>query len=139
MVRFVFMIHSAAGKTGGRLEKTMKDRFSNIEQEYYGNADAFGERLSRPRCYMEYVIYIVFADTMARIKELMAIKELLEGKRLLLIVTGNQKKMLSMAHQLHPRFISCDTDRFEELGDVLEKMAESFNPDNRNNETLFAI
>ncbi len=54
--------------------------------------------------------------------KVVGMKKVLDGKRLVLIVPGSDKSLISMGHRLLPRYLSTETDNFEELVLVLEKM-----------------
>ena len=122
MVSLISLIHCNAGSSGKRLEKTLRERFFNLEFEFYDSNGSLYERLCQPSRYREYEIYILLADTRERLEKLMDLGKLLDGKRLVLIVPGNDKKLLSMGHRLLPRYLSAETENFEELVLVLEKM-----------------
>ena len=124
MIKFIVLIHYGAGETGKRLEQNLRGQFAEIEIDFYDSAGSFYKKLCKPNHGWEQEIYIVLADSRERLEKLMGLKKLLDGKRLVLILPGNEKKLLSMGHRLLPRYVSTETDNFEELSKVLEKMIE---------------
>lgn len=131
MIKLVILIHYGAGKTGKRLEKNLREHFSDIELELIDSTGSFYRKLCKPNRGWEQELYIVLADTRERLEKLMGLKKLLDGKRLVLILPGNDKKLLSMGHRLQPRYVSTEKDDFGELTKVLEKMIGALNGINK--------
>lgn len=122
MIKLVLLIHYRAGEKGKRLGKTVREKFSNLDLEFNDSIGSFYKRLCKPNRSLEKEIYVMLADTRERLKKLMGLANLLDRRRLLLILPGNEKKLLSMGHRLKPRYVSTETESFEELVSVLEKM-----------------
>lgn len=130
MTKFVILIHYKAGETGKRLKKNLLEHFPDIGLELFDSTGSFYRKLCKPSRGREQEIYIVLADTRERLEKLMGLKKLLDGRRLVLILPGNEKNILSMGHRLLPRYVSTGTDNFGELSKVLEKMISVLNASN---------
>lgn len=122
MITLISLIHHEAGLNGKRLEKKLKGRFSKIEQEFYDNSDCFQKRLGQPNFGGKKEIYVVLAESLERLGELLALRKQLEDKRLVLILPENHKTIISMGHRLMPRYVCCEPENHEEVVSVLEKM-----------------
>lgn len=125
MIKLVLLIHYKAGVTGKRLGNTVREQFSNVELEYYDSIGSFHKRLCQPDRHKENEIYVILADNQERLEKIVGLKKLLDGRRLVLILPGNEKKLLSLGHRLQPRYVSTETEGFEELISVLKKMADA--------------
>lgn len=124
MVTLISLIPYGSGVAGKRLEKILQERFPEIDQEVYDGRGSFYKRLCRPVPGGKNEIYVVLTDTPELLEKLMGMKKLLEGRRLVLVLPGTQKKLFSMSHRLLPRYVSCGTDNHEELVSVLKKMID---------------
>lgn len=125
MVEFIFFIQNSLGTTGKRLEKAIGTNFPDVPQETYDTVESLQQRLCQPICRHENEILIVLAETHESLEQMAVLKELIEGRRLVMVLPGCGKETLSAAHRLLPRYVSNERDGFEELGSVLKKMIET--------------
>jgi len=124
MITIISFIHKEAGKNGKRLENNLKGRFPKIEQEFYDSGDNFQKRLGLPNFTGKKEIYVVLAESLERLGELLALRKLLEDRRLVLILPENHKTIISMGQRLLPRYVCSEPENHDEVVSVLEKMIE---------------
>ena len=67
-------------------------------------------------------IMILLVDTTRELTELLAIREELAEQRLILVLPDELQGMVSIAHQLYPRFIAYAGDGPGPVADVIAKM-----------------
>ncbi len=67
-------------------------------------------------------IFILLADSKIRLNRLATLIELMEDKRIILILPDNSKTTIAEAHKFFPRFFTCMSDTYSDLREVLNKM-----------------
>ena len=116
-------VHQDASKKGSLLIKVLEKNFKNLEIESFRTFNALKERLKQVSIYNEE-IYVLLADTKKRLNELTGLVDLLESKRIILILPNHSKTTLSSALKFFPRFFTPVSDNYHDLCDVLTKMID---------------
>jgi len=120
-MNLIFFVHQNASRKGTTFKKVMKQNFKQIEIEFFDTFNAFKERLKQIPVY-DKEIYILLADSKKRLKELTDLIELLEDKRIVLILPNDSETTISTAHRFFPRFFTYMDDNYGDLYGVLNKM-----------------
>ena len=122
MTSFILCAGPESGMAGKRLQKSIREQFVNIEQEYHDSVEDLQKRLCRPAYSKETEIVIVFIDNSERLERLIELMGCLDGRRLVLVLQEMNRKILSRSHMLRPRYVSYGENQFSDLLSVLEKM-----------------
>ena len=134
-MKLILFIHEDTAKNGLVLKKIIQQNFKQIETEVFLTFNAFKNRLKQVS-YYDREIFILLADSKKRLNELTSLIDLMDDKRILLILPDDSKSTVSMAHQFFPRFFTHITDTYDDLCSVLSKMTNKKNVDkyNKNDE-----
>ncbi len=125
-MNFILFIHRDSSKKGVILKKIIDQNFNSVEIQTLQTFNAFKARLEKAYNYNEE-IFILFVDSKNRLNELKSLIDLLDDKRLILILPDDSKSTLSDAHQFFPRYFTYINDTYKDLCDVISKM---INPKN---------
>lgn len=87
--------------------------------EIYRSTEAFRARLAEPVQIAKIIIVIADQKTLFRLSEW---DDLLNDRKLILILTDDSAETISMAHRFRPRYIAFKGDNIEEVVSVLEHM-----------------
>ena len=120
-MKLIFFAHQDASQKGTNLKKVMNQNFMDIDIQFFHTFNSFKERLKRIGVY-EKEIYVLLADSKNRLKEINQLIDLLEDKRIILILPDASNTTLSMAHHLYPRFLTYINNTYDDLCAVLIKM-----------------
>lgn len=85
----------------------------------YRSAEAFRARLAEPVQIAKIIIVIADQKTLFRLIEW---DDLLNDRKLILILTDDSAETISMAHRFRPRYVAFKGDNIEDVVTVLEKM-----------------
>lgn len=118
----ILFIHKDASKKGDILKIVIDRTFYDIKRQTFQTFNALKSRLKKSSGFIEKDIFILLADSGSRLSELISLKDLLEGKCIILILPDESNATLSMATQLFPRFFTPVSETYGDLCDVLSKM-----------------
>jgi hypothetical protein len=118
----VLFINPGAGLVGRRLLSRFQRSFPDKPLEIVSDIDALKHRLLKPASDSRGEIYVILADTSARLKRLMPIAECFDDRRAILIAPDMAKHTLSDAYRLRPRLVGNVKGNFQDLCDVVSKM-----------------
>ncbi|NOX33455.1 MAG: hypothetical protein GXP56_06920 [Deltaproteobacteria bacterium] len=121
-MKLILFIHQDSSKNGANLENIMDQNFNGIEFSVFNTFNAFKFRLKQAPDYYENEIFILLADSKKRLDDLISLIDLLNDKRLILILPDESKATISKVHQFFPRFFTRITDTYDDLCSVLNKM-----------------
>jgi hypothetical protein len=120
-MNLILFIHQDSLKQGADLKRILDQRFKSVEVSTVQTFNAFKDRLKQISIY-DKEIFILLADSTDRLKQLSLLIDLMEDKRILLILPDDSPIVVSMAHQFFPRFFTYVNDTYEDLCAVLTKM-----------------
>jgi len=120
-MNLILFAHQDSFNKGATFKRVMDQNFNKIEIQTFQTFNAFKARLKQVSIY-DREIYVLLADSKNRLKELTSLIDLLEGKRIILILPDDSKVSLFMAHQFFPRFFTYINDTYDDLCAVLIKM-----------------
>ena len=102
----------------GRIEAMV----SREAREDCRDLDSLRRRLCRPRDGLS--IAILVAATGEELLGILAMRDLLDDLRIILVLPDRSKETIAAGHQMAPRFLSYVDSDFEEVEAVLERMLQ---------------
>ena len=120
-MNLILFVHQAASHKGGIFKQRMEQNFKGLEIETFQTFNEFKARLKRVYIY-DKEIFVLLADSKHRLKELTSLMDLLEGKRILLILPDDSETTTSTAHHFFPRYFTYVNDTYDDLCAVILKM-----------------
>ncbi|MCP3872630.1 MAG: hypothetical protein GY699_05660 [Desulfobacteraceae bacterium] len=121
-MNLVLFIHEDSSENGIQLKNHIQQEINGIDLQIF---QTFNSLKSRLKCFSHYRdrdIFILLAESKKRWNELVSLIDLLEDKRIILILPDDSKITISGAHKLFPRFFTFVNDTYDDLGEVLKKM-----------------
>jgi len=67
-------------------------------------------------------IYVLLAESPGRLKELFCLFDLLDGRRIVLVLPDDAQTTINIAHRFYPRFFTYISTTYDDLCAVLYKM-----------------
>ena len=98
--------------------------------EFYLTIDDLATRLRRPKG--DHSIAVLLAAGRKELEDILAIRDLLDRARIILILPDRNQNTIKKGHTLFPRFLTHADGNFDWVTAVLEKMLSNNNGDNRN-------
>jgi hypothetical protein len=89
---------------------------------FFQTFDDFVRWLSEPRAGREEGVFLLLANGQEDLIDFLSIKDLLQEKRIILILPDREQDTVNMGLQLFPRFLTCVDEDFGKVTSVLEKM-----------------
>ena len=111
---------SGKNRSQERLLKAIRMVVKREKLEIYRTMNKLMQRLRQPKNDLE--IAILFAESDQTIEEIFAIRDYLDGLRIILILPNREADMISKARMLYPRFLDYVDSDFSDVCAVLEKM-----------------
>jgi len=122
-MNLILYVHQDSSRKGSTIKRVIEQNFKGLEIEYIQTFNALKARLKKVSTYNKE-IYVLLADSKNRLAELTKLIDLLEDKRIILIVPDDSKATLSSALKFFPRFFTPISDTYNDLRDVLTKMID---------------
>jgi len=117
----VLFIHKDSPIKGETLKKVIDQKFKKIETHTLQTFNSLKERLKQVSNYNKE-IFILLADSKRRLNKLTPPIDLIERKRIILILPDGSKATVSIAHQFFPRYFTYINDTYAGLCAVITKM-----------------
>ena len=111
---------SGKNRSQERLLKAIRMVVKREKLEIYRTMNKLMQRLRQPKNDLE--IAILLAESDQTIEEIFAIRDYLDGLRIILILPNREADMISKARMLYPRFLDYVDSDFSDVCAVLEKM-----------------
>ncbi len=123
----VLFVHEDASRQREALQKKMAEYFGEHIMQMVHTFNALKYILKQPGgCDQE--VYVLLAESPRRLKELFRLIDLLDGRRIVLILPDDAKTTVSMAHRFYPRFFTYINNNYDDLCAVLYKMINKKHP-----------
>ncbi len=106
------------------LEKTVRGVVSERSIQVFNSIEDFTRKIRDPGSRID--VAVILAAGGKELQRFIALGELLDGVRVILVLLEDSTETIIQAHQLRPRFIGRGTCDFPIVGLVLQKMMESF-------------
>ncbi len=116
------LLACSEGRNGSseRLQSTLRDELPATQFEVVDVLCSLGSRLRKPKGGLD--IAILEAPTHDHLRELVSMRELLEGLRIVLVMGDSDAESVSLGHKLRPRYLSSGEGDFQDVAKVLRKM-----------------
>lgn len=123
-MKLILFTHQDSAETGIILKNIIEQKFNETQIQTLQIFNEFKAKLKQPYNYNKE-IFVLLADCKNRLKELFSLIDLMEGKRIILILPDDSDFSTSMAHQFFPRFFTYISDTYADLCAVLTKMTNT--------------
>jgi len=120
-MNLIFYIHQDASEKGDHFQRIIEQNFKKAEITTFRTFNAFKARLKQPHDY-DKEIFLLFADSKNRLNELLKLIDLIDDKRIIIILPDQSKATLSSALKFFPRFFTPISNTYTDLCQVLTKM-----------------
>lgn len=127
-MNLVLYIHQDASQKGETLKTIIEQNFNETKIQTLQTFNAFKSRLKEVSVFDEKELFVLLADSSDRLNELSSLIDLLEGKRIILVLPDESKATLSRASKFFPRFFTPVSERYSVLCEVLIKMINQKEP-----------
>ncbi len=94
--------------------------------EFFRKIVDLAQKLRSPRDYL--TIAVLLASTQEELLDILYIRDLLEGVRIILILPDRNRDTIMTGHTLLPRFITCVNSNVSWVNAVLNKMLSNYHP-----------
>lgn len=111
-----------------RLLQVIEILATKEQTEIYQSVSSLSLRLREPSPYKE--IAVLLADTRDDLLEILSIRDLLEGIRVIIVLPDREADTVSNAYTLFPRYLSYTDSDFNDVSAVLKKMLRRKVPEN---------
>jgi hypothetical protein len=135
-MNLILYVHQDASEDGDTFKKIIAQNFSDVQIDSFHTFNMFKAKLKKKSLYNEE-IFILFAETENRLKELFRLIDLLENKRIILILPDQSKTTVSAALNFYPRYFTQINNSYNDLCAVLNKMI--FSKDTTDNDNKGGI
>jgi hypothetical protein len=123
----ILFVHQDASLEGEALHKQMIESFGEKTIQMVHTFNALKHILKQPGgCDQE--VYVLLAESPRRLQELFCLIDLLDGRRIVLILPDDAKTTVNMAHRFYPRFFTYINTAYDDLCAVLYKMTNTKTP-----------
>jgi hypothetical protein len=123
-MKLILFIHKNSSQNGLNLKKAIDCKFKEIENQTLMTFNSLKARLKQFVSFNDKEIFILLADSQDHLNELTSLIDLMEDKRIVLVLPDESKKSLSMATKFFPRFFTDMNSNYNDLCDVLKKMVQ---------------
>jgi len=120
-MNLILFIHQDASQQGKGLQKKMAQYFGKNTIQVVHTFNALRHILKQPSDY-DQDVYVLLAESPGRLHELFCLFDLLDGRRIVLVLPDDAKTTVSMAHRFYPRFFTYISTAYDNLCAVLYKM-----------------
>jgi hypothetical protein len=126
-MNLILFVHQDASQKGKALQKQMIEYFGENTILMVHTFNALKHILKQPGCRAQE-IYVLLAESPRRLQELFRLIDLLDGRRIVLVLPDDAKTTISMAHRFYPRFFTYINTAYDDLCAVLNKMTNNKKP-----------
>ncbi len=120
-MKLIIFIHQSSSTKGEHFKNSIDQNLKKIEIQVLQTFNSFKARLKQISNYAEE-IFILFVDSEKRLTELTSLIDLIEDKRVILVLPNKSKAVLSMAHHFFPRYFTYVNNTYTDLFAVINKM-----------------
>ena len=117
----ILFVHQEASQQGEALQKKIAQYFGENSMQTVHTVNALKHLLKQPGG-SDQEVYVLLAESPGRLKELFCLFDLLDGRRIVLVLPDDAKATISLAHQFYPRFFTYINNTYDDLCAVLYKM-----------------
>ena len=126
-MNLILFVHLDALGQGKALQNKMARYFGKNNMQMVHTFNALKHILKQPRGF-DQEVYVLLAESPCRLQELFRLIDLLDGRRIVLVLPDDAKTTVSMAHRFYPRFFTYINTAYDDLCAVLCKMTHIKTP-----------
>ncbi|MEE4364724.1 MAG: hypothetical protein V2J08_12375, partial [Desulfotignum sp.] len=101
-MNLILFVHQDASQKGEALQKQMAHNFGENIIQMVHTFNALKHILKQPGRDQE--VYVLLAESPNRLQELFSLIDLLDRRRIVLVLPDDTEATVSMAHRFYPRF-----------------------------------
>ena len=116
---------SDSGNEGQRLHEALRQVRGQYEAEKYEHLEALRSRFKQVHWYRDLHVYVLLADSRDRLEELYSLGNLLEDRKIVLILPDDARSTYAKGFQMYLRFVTLMPGGYEELCAVMTEMLRS--------------
>jgi len=120
-MNLIFFIHQDSSTKGETLKRVIDQNFREVGIQTFKDFNSFKERLKQISNY-DTEIFILLTDSKSRLNKLSSLIDLMENKRIILILPDDLKDTVSIALQFFPRYFTYVNDTYTDLCAVITKL-----------------
>ena len=120
-MNLILFIHQDASQQGETLQKKMDQCFGEDTIQTVHTVEALKHILKQPGGF-DQKVYVLLAESPGRLQELFCLFDLLDGRRIVLVLPNDAQSTITMAHRFYPRFFTYINKAYDDLCAVLYKM-----------------
>ncbi len=120
-MNIVLFAHKEKGEL---LRNTIEKNGYGAKFHVFHNFNAFKSKLKKKFRNNNNEVLILFAESLNRLKQLISLVDLMEGKRIVLILPDESELTLAVAAQFFPRFFMSISDDYDNLCQVIGRMTD---------------
>ena len=107
------------------IEPSVTGLIPKVQTERYGTVAELKERLRKP--VFDSTVVVIMAADKDDLRGISALRDLVWGRRTILVLPDRDDDTIAIAHSLRPRFVGNYGDDFENVVAVLHKMIKDYN------------
>ena len=123
MIKFIFFIHRDSGERGIFFKQFIDRINPALTIVFFQDFTGFEAYLKKTPDFQNKEVFILFADSMARLNSLYTFIDLFEGRRLLLVAPDTRSETTSKVLKFWPRFFTHIQDNYDDFCSVIKKIA----------------
>jgi hypothetical protein len=116
----LLLYQSTNNGSGERLREVIHTLFSKEQTETYTSIEDLSFRLHQSMFDVD--LAILLASSKSELLDLILLRDLLLGVRIILILPDKKRDTISRGHSLYPRYLSYVDSDFKDVAAVLDKM-----------------
>ena len=130
-MNIILFIHQDSSKKGASLINALDENFYGTKLTIVHTYKTLKAELKKKSAMAWKAIILLFVDSGSRLNQLTSLIDLLEDKRIILILPDESKETLSKASQFFPRFFTPISDSYSDLCSVMNKMINKQQENNK--------
>jgi len=123
-MNIILFIHKDSLQKGTALRNAIENNNRDDNLQIYETFNSLKSRLKKSCGDSKNEILILCAESTQRLNHLISLIDLMEGRRIVLILPDESKQTLSTAAQIFPRFFTTLRDNYDDLCKVIDKMTD---------------
>jgi hypothetical protein len=116
----IFLYSKVGDRSGDILEKIIKTHLPGVEMVVYRTMDDLSQNLRQP--IEDSGVAILLVSNQEDLKNILSIRYLFQNIRIILLLPSKETEIITLAHQLRPRFLTDINSDLAEITAVLKRM-----------------
>jgi hypothetical protein len=116
----IFLYSKVGDPSGNRLNKLIETHLPGVEMAVYRTIDDLSQSLRHPT--EDLGVAILLISNQEDLRNILSIRHLFQNVRIILLLPSKETEIVTLAHQLRPRFLTDIYTDLAEITAVLKKM-----------------